>query len=86
MSCKTGRTDELRHEKTRSNTNQAVQSQKNARDSKFRKQRDCTTCVAKTKALISCTVTMQLICTFLFEYAKSRFSHDAAQIRCVFGY
>ena len=35
---------------------------------------------AKTKALISCAVTIQLICTFVFAYAKSRFSHDAAHI------
>ena len=31
----------------------------------FRKQTDCTIYVAKTKALISCVVTMQLICVFL---------------------
>ena len=36
--------------------------------------------VAKTKELISCEVTAQLICAFVFAYAKSRFSHhDAAQ-------
>ena len=29
----------------------------------------------KTKALISCVVTAQLICVFVFTYAKSRFSH-----------
>ena len=34
----------------------------------------------KTKALISCAVTAQLICVFVFAYAKSRFSHHAAQI------
>ena len=34
--------------------------------------------VAKTKAPISCAVTAQLICVFVFAYAKSRFSHDAA--------
>ena len=34
--------------------------------------------VAKTKALFSCAVTVQLICAFVFAYAKSRFSHDAA--------
>ena len=34
--------------------------------------------VAKTKALISCMATVQLICVFVFEYAKIRFSHDAA--------
>ena len=43
--------------------------------------------LAKTKVLISCTVTMQLICAFVFAYAKSRFSHDAAHIKvkyCIF--
>ena len=34
--------------------------------------------VAKTKALISCVVTIHLICAFVFAYAKSRFSHDPA--------
>ena len=47
----------------------------------FRKRRDCTICVAKTKALISFAVTAKLICVFVFAYAKSRFSHDAAQIK-----
>ena len=28
--------------------------------------------------LISCMVSMQLICTFVFAYVKIRFSHDAA--------
>ena len=37
-------------------------------------------CVAKTKVLISCAVTMQLICVFVFAYAKRRFSHDAAHL------
>ena len=32
----------------------------------------------KTKALISFAVTAKLICVFVFLYAKSRFSHDAA--------
>ena len=44
----------------------------------FGKKMDCTICVTKTKTLISCAVTAQLICTFVFAYAKSRFSHDAA--------
>ena len=35
----------------------------------------------KTKALISCTVSEQLICTFVFAYAKSRFYHDVAHIK-----
>ena len=30
--------------------------------------------------LISCAVTAQLICVFVFAYAKSRVSRDAAQI------
>ena len=37
-------------------------------------------CVAKTKALISFVVTAKLICVFVFAYAKSRFSHDPAQV------
>ena len=36
--------------------------------------------VAKTKALLSCMVTMQLICAFVFVYAKIMFSHDASDI------
>ena len=46
----------------------------------FRKQRDCTIQVAKTKALISFAVTAKLICVFVFAYAKIRFSHVAAQM------
>ena len=46
----------------------------------FRKQKDCTIYVAKTKALISCAVTTQLICVFVFAFAKSRFSHNEAHI------
>ena len=34
----------------------------------------------KTKALISFAVTAKLICVFVFAYAKSRFSYDAAQM------
>ena len=41
---------------------------------------DCTIRVAKTKALISFAVTAKLICVFVFAYAKSRFSHDEAQM------
>ena len=36
---------------------------------------------AKTKTQISCIVTVQLICVFVFAYAKSRFSHEAAHFR-----
>ena len=45
----------------------------------FRKKRDCSIYVVKKKALISCGFTAQLICGFVFAYAKSQFSHDAAQ-------
>ena len=38
------------------------------------------TYVAKTKTLISCAVTAQLICTLFFTYADGWFSHDAAQM------
>ena len=41
---------------------------------------DCIIYVAKTKVLIGCAVTAQLICAFVFAYAISRFSHEAAQI------
>ena len=34
----------------------------------------------KTKTLISRVVTAQLICAFVFAYAKIWFSHDAAQM------
>ena len=40
--------------------------------------RDCSISVAKTKTLISCAVTAQLFCAFVFAYVKFRFSHDAA--------
>ena len=46
----------------------------------FRKYRDWTICVAKTKALISSAVTAKLICVFVFAYAKSRFSHNETHI------
>ena len=40
--------------------------------------------VAETKALISCAATAQLICAFVFAYAKGCFSHDAAHFsQCV---
>ena len=61
----------------RSHINRAVQNRDNFG---FRKKSDCTICVAKTKALINCTITAQLIYTFNFAYSKSRFSHDAVHI------
>ena len=36
--------------------------------------------VAKTKAMINFAATAKLICVFVFVYAKSRFSHDAAHM------
>ena len=52
----------------------------------FRKKRDCTIRVAKTKALISFAVTAKLICVFVFAYAKSRVSNNEAQIYYSFQY
>ena len=46
----------------------------------FRKYRNCTICIAKAKALISCAVTAQLICAFGFAYADYWFSYAVAQI------
>ena len=40
----------------------------------------CTIYEAKTKALISCAVIKQLICAFVFAYAKVRLSQDTAQV------
>ena len=36
--------------------------------------------MAKTKALISCAVTAQLICVFVFAYANCWFSQAKAQL------
>ena len=36
--------------------------------------------VVKTKVLISCATTAQLICAIVFAYAKSRLSNDASHI------
>ena len=46
----------------------------------LRKKRNCTICVAKTKALISFATTAKLICAFGFVYADSWFAHEVAQI------
>ena len=67
----------------RSDTNQAAQSQKQARsffNFGFKKKRKCTIHVAKKKALISFAVTVKLICVFVFEYADCWFSHKVAQL------
>ena len=34
--------------------------------------------IGKSKGLISCLVTVHLICTFVFAYSKSRFSLDGS--------
>ena len=34
--------------------------------------------IVLSRALISCAITTQLICVFVFAYAKFRFSHDTA--------
>ena len=34
----------------------------------------------KTEVLISCAITAQLICSFVFAYAKNCFSHNVALI------
>ena len=46
------------------------------------KKKDCTIRAAKTKAMISCAVTAQLICAFVFAYADCWFSPAAAHM-CV---
>ena len=44
----------------------------------YKKKRNCTIRVAKTKALISLAVTAKLVCVFVFPYANCWFSHVAA--------
>ena len=53
-----------------------------ARALKFRIEvwRDCIIRIAKTNALISCAVTVQLICVFVFAYAKKMFCQGAAHM------
>ena len=46
----------------------------------FKKIRNRTIRVAKTKALISFAVTAKLICVFVFAYADCWFSHAAALV------
>ena len=60
-----------------SDINRAVQPQNMSRGMKFRKKRDCTIRLAKTKALISyCEADLRLC----FRISKNRFSHDVAHI------
>ena len=66
---------------TRSNTNQAVESQKQAKGLQFWLElEEELFAFVKTKALISCAVTAQLICAFVFAEAFCWFSHAVAQI------
>ena len=48
---------------------------------RFKKKRDYTICEAKTKSLINCAVTAQLICGFVCAYANLWFSHAKDQIK-----
>ena len=59
---------------TRSDTNWPAQSQEQARSFLRFKKMDCSIRVAKTKALISCSLTAQLICAFRFAYVDCWFS------------
>ena len=49
---------------------------------RFKNKKDCTSPVAKTKALTGFAVTAKLICVFVFAYAKCWYSHEAAQMEC----
>ena len=62
---------------TRSDSNRSVQSQMQARSLKFWKK-------VEEELSYPCSESKgadQLICTFVFAYAKVRFSHDAAHMK-----
>ena len=44
----------------------------------FTKMMNCNISAAKRRVLISCVVTVQLICSFVFAWAKIQFSHEVA--------
>ena len=67
---------------TRTNTNQP-RSQKQDRSLKFKLKGICTIHVAKTKSLISCAVTAQLICVFVFALAFCWFFGAEAHEKCL---
>ena len=46
----------------------------------FKSKKDCTISVVKSKVQISCAVTAQLICAFVFTYACFWFSYVMAQL------
>ena len=52
----------------------------------FKKKRDHTICVAKTKALISCAVTAQLICSLFIHLQKHGFLTLQLMILMIFGH
>ena len=58
-----GFSDQFRQKTTFTNSEKRLE----AGNFRFKKNRDCTIRVAKTKALISFTVTAKLICAFVFE-------------------
>ena len=64
----------------RSDIKRAVQPQKIARGLKIQIKvvEGLNYLYSKTKMLISCAISVQLIGVFVFAYAKSRFSHDTA--------
>ena len=71
----------------RSDTNWLVHPLKKARKMKFWdlvEEELCSIRVAKTKALITCAVTVKLICDFGSAWAKVRFTHDAAHFITAF--
>ena len=53
---------------------------KKTRNFGYKKKRDCTFHEVKTKMLMGCAVTAQLIGVFDFAYAKIWFSHGMADI------
>ena len=65
-----------------SDQDRAVKPQKMARGLKFwiQEEKECCYLCRENKALISYVATAQLICASVFAFAKSRYSHDAAQI------
>ena len=76
---------------TRTDTNRHVQPLKMARGLAIRIPGSRSTRVeelfyyeANTRALISSAVTVQLVCSFIFAYAKSMFSFDKAHIKLLF--
>ena len=66
----------------RPDTNQAVQSQKQAGILKFRiqKEKEMYYPRSENKGVISFAVTAKLICAFVFAYADCWFSHGAAYL------